>query len=137
MLRYCSSCKRNKSDSSFYKSSGKNDWCIECRKDYNDKRRYGEKRELELRQRRHRHLMSKYKISLEDYEILLAEQDNSCFICKKIGKQSLAVDHNHNTGAVRGLLCNNCNTGLGNLRESIDNLERAIKYLKKYKTELI
>jgi hypothetical protein len=65
------------------------------------------------------------------------EQNGVCWICEKRTrgrgeeKNTLAVDHNHKTGKIRGLLCSNCNTGLGNLRDSIELLEKAITYLKE------
>ena len=46
---------------------------------------------------------------------------------------SLAIDHNHKTGQLRGLLCMRCNLGLGSLDDSIETLENLIVYLKKYK----
>lgn len=58
-----------------------------------------------------------------------------CQICnKKDPRRSLAIDHCHKTGIIRGLLCDNCNKALGCFKDSIENLENAIKYLKeKYK----
>ncbi len=44
---------------------------------------------------------------------------------------NFSVDHNHNTGKVRGLLCNNCNAGIGLFQDSIKILEKALLYLKK------
>jgi len=46
--------------------------------------------------------------------------------------QRLCVDHNHQTGEVRGLLCQKCNTGIGNMKDSIKILSQAILYLKKH-----
>jgi hypothetical protein len=43
----------------------------------------------------------------------------------------LAMDHDHRTGAIRGLLCNNCNRGLGRFKDSPDLLESALRYLKR------
>jgi hypothetical protein len=69
----------------------------------------------------------------ERYQELLVAQGNCCAICKrdqKEFKRKLAVDHDHHTGEVRGLLCDSCNGGIGKLKDSIELLERAILYLK-------
>lgn len=92
--------------------------------------------------RRQRYKFKKsYGISLEDYELLQIQQNNSCAICKmpetKFNKRlncffKLSVDHDHLTGKVRGLLCHNCNAGIGNLRDNISLLENAVSYLKSF-----
>jgi len=58
-----------------------------------------------------------------------------CVICEKScpSGRRLAVDHEHSTGTIRGLLCINCNKGLGNFKDNIELLEAAIQYLKNYK----
>lgn len=61
-------------------------------------------------------------------EHFLKEQGNVCKICLREVK--LVVDHCHNTNEVRGLLCVRCNAGLGQLGDTIEGLERALKYLK-------
>lgn len=74
----------------------------------------------------------------------LTKQDGSCVIClgenkvkyKDEKETFFCIDHDHFTGKVRGLLCVQCNAALGQFKESIDNLERAIKYLKKFKGDL-
>jgi hypothetical protein len=78
------------------------------------------------------YLQTNYKITLEDYNLLLEKQNEKCKICNRdcsTGK-SLAVDHNHETGKVRGLLCKNCNIGLGMFFDNLDFLESAVLYLK-------
>ena len=55
--------------------------------------------------------------------------DSKCMCCGRIDK--LHLDHCHNTGAYRGFTCKNCNVGFGHLGDSIEGLERALKYLKK------
>jgi hypothetical protein len=70
---------------------------------------------------------------------MFLKQSGKCSICNNSetvkdlkGKiKYLAVDHNHETGEVRGLLCNACNTGIGKLGDSVKILENAIKYLKE------
>jgi hypothetical protein len=62
-----------------------------------------------------------------DYDALLVAQGGCCAICRE--RQAFVVDHDHATGAVRGLLCNRCNTGLGHLGDSPILLLRAIEYL--------
>jgi len=77
--------------------------------------------------------------SPEEIEILLAKQNGGCAICgAREGHRSargrscrLAIDHDHQTGTIRGLLCNNCNRGLGRFKDSIALLEAAIRYLKR------
>ncbi len=74
------------------------------------------------------HLRWLYGIGLEDYLNLMAYQDDLCLVCHKRDIQ-LYVDHNHQTGRVRGLLCNLCNVSLGRLEDSPHRVGRAIKYL--------
>lgn len=82
-----------------------------------------------------------YGLSLIAYNDMISNQNNSCAICNQLetakdsrrGKiKDLAVDHNHKTGKVRGLLCQKHNQGLGLFDDSIELLENAIKYLKEY-----
>jgi hypothetical protein len=73
------------------------------------------------------------------YNALLQAQSSKCAICGATqGHRScggrvcrLAVDHDHHTGKVRGLLCNNCNRGLGRFKDSVEILEAAVRYLKR------
>ena len=75
-----------------------------------------------------------YGIDMENYNNILSEQNNSCAICNKecVSGRKLAVDHNHDTGEVRGLLCCKCNRGLGNFHDNLDLLRSAVLYLEKY-----
>jgi hypothetical protein len=73
----------------------------------------------------------KYGITKEEYIVRLESQQGVCAICGLTCTRALAVDHNHLTGKVRGLLCNNCNRGIGHLKDSTLLLEKAIKYLKE------
>lgn len=70
-----------------------------------------------------------YKITLEEYEQKLVELQNKCEICNKEAK--LVIDHSHTTSEVRGLLCNECNTGLGFYYDNPNFLKKAIEYLEK------
>lgn len=72
-----------------------------------------------------------YGLEAGEYDLLLANQDGVCAICqRKPGAKRLAVDHNHDTGEVRGLLCRACNRDvLGHLRDDPEALQRAISYL--------
>ena len=76
-----------------------------------------------------------YGITQTDYDRMVEQQDGKCAICLKFptvirGCARLHVDHDHETGAVRGLLCSLCNLGIGKLRDSVENLTRAIAYLE-------
>lgn len=86
----------------------------------------------------HNQYMSKYGISYEYYKKLLVQQDNKCAICRqeetKRNKKGevlpLAVDHCHKTGAVRGLLCDLHNKGIGFFQDSVYTLKSAVTYLE-------
>lgn len=70
----------------------------------------------------------KYGISGADYDRMLREQSGACALCGR-SDERLHVDHSHSTGAVRGLLCANCNMALGLLRDDPEVLIRAAKYV--------
>lgn len=82
------------------------------------------------------HLWTHYRLSIEDYQKILNEQNNSCKICKKVTR--LYVDHDHSCcsqkttcgNCVRGLLCPSCNTLVGYLETKKDLVEEAYKYLE-------
>jgi hypothetical protein len=77
-------------------------------------------------------LMRKYGMTPADFEWLLAEQDHRCAICECVNNgRPWHVDHCHETGAVRGILCDVCNRGLGNFQESEKLLLRAADYLDR------
>ena len=81
----------------------------------------------------------RYGISSEDYDAMLEEQDNKCKICfMKFNTDDTkattpCVDHCHTTDKVRGLLCPHCNRGLGQFKEDIEVLTKAINYLQENK----
>ena len=85
------------------------------------------------------HLKYYFGITLEEYQKMLISQKGVCAICglpetsvSNSGKiKMLSVDHCHRTNRVRGLLCNNCNRGIGMLQENIETLQAAIKYISE------
>ena len=77
-----------------------------------------------------------YGITLEQYEELLEEQDGKCKICghePQEGERALDVDHCHDEGHIRGILCSSCNAGLGHFQDRPDLLLKAIEYLEHFK----
>lgn len=71
--------------------------------------------------------------SIDDYHVMVREQDNLCGICKSVMSRP-CIDHNHTTGEVRKLLCVPCNSLIGNAYEDIEILRSAIKYLQEYES---
>ena len=78
-------------------------------------------------------LRDKYGMTPEQYEELIRLQGNVCGICLKACStgRRLVVDHDHETGRVRGLLCNSCNRAIGLLGDTADDLKRAYQYLAR------
>lgn len=122
-------------------------YCIDCRtiatQNYRNKpesklmhrKWYKDKYERIAENKRY---MKQYGITLDQYEQILSEQNNLCAICKMAESDltingkivHLQLDHCHETGKIRALLCKNCNCGLGNFHDSIEKLQAAIDYLK-------
>jgi len=85
------------------------------------------------------HYKREYGIDLEQYNDMLAEQNNRCGCCNKHVAEldrRLAVDHNHHTGEVRGLLCILCNVAIGQLGDSEEGVLMALAYLRNRKPTL-
>lgn len=105
--------------------------------DYYHNRGGKEKKKEHYRQtRRSTILKSRYGITEQDYSDLFDKQEGKCAICDTdygVSTRNLDVDHDHETGKVRGLLCNNCNRGLGHFQDSVSNLQRALFYLSSRK----
>lgn len=77
--------------------------------------------------------MANYGIDLEGYQDLLDSQGGQCAICgTPPAGQPLQVDHDHDTGEVRGLLCRNCNLGLGHFQDELSRLRSASAYLERF-----
>lgn len=96
--------------------------------------------ERTVQRRREAHLKRLYGITSAQYDAMLAAQN---FVCKICGTdtpggngKNFPVDHCHDTGRVRGLLCNACNTGIGKLRHSPDLLRQAACYLEENNARL-
>ena len=80
------------------------------------------------------HLRYRYGIEPEDYDRMLADQDGKCYICDKMSGETkgtkLYIDHDHDTGEVRKLLCARCNTMTGIAEDP--NFERVLQYLEEH-----
>ena len=112
-LKICKECSEIKSIDDFYKNRHTCKLCIS----------------LESRARK---LSTAYNLTVEDYQSIFDKQDGKCAICMTSVldvTRILVVDHCHDSGTVRGLLCDNCNLGLGNFKDNIETLQQAIIYL--------
>jgi hypothetical protein len=124
----CSYCKENKKIDEFNK--------------YQLKTKYLKCKNCESKMNRHYYIFATYKLTNEEYEKLLKEQNNVCKICGKYETaklkgviKRLSVDHCHTSEKngqlkIRGLLCHHCNQGLGAFRDNPDYLRKAAEYLE-------
>lgn len=152
-MKKCSKCGQEKPLTEFNKQSrnqdGLNTQCSTCtrsaglayyyanRQKTNPER--NEARRLSKSHRQHT-LLKKYGITREGYDALLDEQNGVCAICEHPEKQKdvrygtplfLAVDHDHNTNKVRGLLCSACNVAIGKMDDDPGRLRKAAEYLER------
>jgi len=108
-----------------------------CRKCFNRRRDVARKQHKSLtrkvrlnRKRRAITVFKKYGLLPEHVELIYQMQGGRCVICGEVMESKGCIDHHHDEGYVRGLLCNGCNTGLGLFRENVEYLRNAIGYLK-------
>lgn len=93
---------------------------------------------ISARHKRNHHLLRHFGITVAEAENLQKEQDDLCAICKSPfsdqRERTPHIDHDHETGVIRGVLCINCNLGLGAFKDDPDLLLSAIEYLKRFKS---
>jgi hypothetical protein len=151
--KFCKLCGTTKPAGEFSRSTTSKDGLYPCCRRCNvgrakawelANREYARAQRRELYQRnkgrlreahRRNRLRNKFGITPEDYDRMLASQGGGCAICGTTvprGQGRFHVDHDHATGRVRGLLCNNHNVGLGAFDDSIANLQAAIEYLRRH-----
>ena len=135
MLKTCKVCEIEKDISDFY--TGRKD-CKDC-KNAAARKKYVEDPETTQRnliRMRERAKERRYGITQEDFNKMLVDQNNLCKICNTEFKSTkdTHIDHCHDSSKVRGLLCSSCNLALGQFNDNTDNMDNAIKYLKKYLT---
>lgn len=165
-LRRCSICKQDKAIGDFRKlKNGRSSHCKPCAaaylrewrannpdrlKEHARARRanpeYQNKHRIESRKYyeknpdayRERNLRQNFGITLDEYREMEAAQDGKCAVCGEKCKsgRSLAVDHNHETGEIRALLCMNCNRAIGWMQDDPDRLMAAAAYLLRYQDVL-
>jgi hypothetical protein len=132
VIKICSSCSSKKPLTAFgrrsgYSKDGRQGVCKECR---NAKRRQAHTPE----KGRKENLWYRFGLSLDEYNQMFKSQNGCCAICEDPQEglsKNLAVDHCADTKVIRGLLCDNCNRAIGQLKHSVKNLMKAISYLQK------
>ena len=149
-MKKCTKCGKEKPLSEFYNYKSLNgkyhSSCKECCRESSSNWGRKNRKHKTLNERRRRAAnpmidkeapLKKLGLTFEDYQRMLKIQNGVCKICgkpekvKRKGKfKRLAIDHNHKTGHLRGLLCSKCNMLIGLAQENIHILEEAIKYLK-------
>lgn len=139
MTQRCSRCGRNKPLADFHKQSNSTrkqkvqSYCKDCTREYTREYRLKNPRKMEQYDRDYQRQV-KFNLEPGEYDLILDAQNYECAICKididDVPKE-FAVDHNHLTGKVRGLLCGHCNLGLGHFKDNIVSLQSAIEYLKR------
>lgn len=132
----CTNCQQIKLLSEFNKrvanSDGYNNWCRTC---VNEKSRewYENNRERSNANSRAWKLR-RWGLTEDELKEIVKSQGNKCLIClnefTQLGKRSFVIDHDHESGIRRGIICTLCNTSIGHLGDNVAGLQRALDYLK-------
>lgn len=156
--KVCTKCHLEKSlENDFSKHphtlDGRSSWCRACFREWHTKYEYERRHNPETRtlvlvkdkrsnqkrtslDHRRNNLKKQYGLSLSQWEQLFEKQGRKCSACGNLepsGKKGWATDHDHETGKIRGILCQPCNMALGLLQDSIGRLEKLMAYLKTNK----
>jgi hypothetical protein len=116
-LKWCAMCKAKKPDDQFFEGANT---CTKCR----------------VRKWNQRGI----NITIEQYQTLFRQQEGRCAICKQLPEErgtGLCVDHCHDTGTVRGLVCHPCNQCLANAKDRPVVLRAAAEYLERFEMEVV
>ena len=138
-MKTCSRCNVGRTDNEYGKRLGRkygtNSWCKPCRaastKAWRDNLSPEKRREMCRREN-----LSRHGITPQEFDEMLSQQDGCCAICGGISagggndRGNMHVDHCHESGKIRGLLCHSCNTGLGLFRDDPSTLRQAIESLE-------
>ncbi len=129
-MKTCCTCRVPKKLDEFHKCANSSDGhmyeCKPCSKIRRTERHLRSRYDDLVRRR-----FYLYGITKDQYEDLLVKQNGVCAICLSLDlKKTLCVDHDHQTGRIRGLLCSKCNKGLGLFGDTRDLLLKAVKYLE-------
>jgi hypothetical protein len=131
--RRCGKCREVKSTSEFPRNrttkSGFHSYCKPCHQNQFREslaRRHGGSS-------RHYHLMQKYGIGAIEVDELIRQQGGACAVCRR--REAKQVDHDHDTGEVRGIVCLLCNAAMGAFHDDPHLIRRAIAYVKEHSSE--
>lgn len=138
-MKLCKYCDEEKPLDGFYNNKkapdGKASRCKECNKAYckdwhaNNREKSRATAKKSYDKNSHKWRLATYNLTEEEFDSLVESQDGKCAICKQ--DRELHIDHCHNLGNVRGLLCLQCNTALGLFDDDVERLKIAIEYLLK------
>ena len=146
-MKYCAKCQTTKPLDDFYvlRKKGREyrqTWCKPCLREQNRQWKLANP-EAVRRHERGKVLKSRYGITQREYDVILRAQDFVCAVCGKPERtiqrkgspiQFLAVDHDHETNTIRGLLCQPCNRHLGNMGDNLEGVMRFVRYLERSNT---
>jgi len=126
--KFCPRCKVLLPRSDFYvetrRKDGVSPYCKKCKNKISTE--WAKKNGYDHRSNQ---IKSVYGVDRDTINKMIENQNNKCGICSCVLDKSFHIDHDHETGKIRGILCRYCNMGLGFFRDSIDNLKSAITYL--------
>jgi hypothetical protein len=134
-LKKCATCGEVKAPENFYPCKGRKDSlqtsCKDCGRKHSRRWQADNRTPASTKNSM---LKSKYNLTLDDYHNLLDQQGGKCACCGTTdprGKGTFHVDHCHETGHIRGLLCHSCNVGIGHLGDNLQGILQAAMYLSK------
>ena len=135
-MKLCTKCGKTKPLSEYYKrvasADGLQKWCKVCTKEAKVLSRINNPQSLKNQRKRIRDkALAEMGVSREDLRTLYKKQQGRCTICHD--RVPLVTDHDHDWGHFRGLLCNNCNTAIGLLKDNPVVVQNAANYLRRTK----